>query len=163
MFWVRSCFRLFALDDVAGARADLRRSAGINPAYLENYELQGQIRLREGDFIGSEAAFSRLIERGAQNPLQPYRLFMRSVARFCGKNFEGAERDAAAGGDLRPNEAGHLKMRALALKELRKTEEADACLVRAAQLSSKATMTTKPPVVPPDCRWILEKLKPQSG
>ena len=106
---------------------------------------------------------ARGIAQGAQNPLQPYRLFMRSVARFCGKNFEGAERDAAAGGDLRPNEAGHLKMRALALKELRKTEEADACLVRAAQLSSKATMTTKPPVVPPDCRWILEKLKPQSG
>jgi len=163
VLWVRSGFRLFALDDVDGARADWQRSAAINPAYLENHELQGQILLREGDFAGSDAAFSRLIERGARDPLQPYRLFMRGITRFCGRDFDGAERDAAAGGDVRPNEAGHLKLRALALKELGRIDEAEACLSRAARLSLEPTMTTKPPVLPPEYRWILNALRPQSG
>lgn len=160
VFWARALFRLTVMDDVAGARADLRRSRDLNPAYLENHELEGQICLRESDFSGADKAYSRLIERGAQNPLQPYRLFQRSVARFCGGDFEGAERDAAAASDLRPNEAGHMKMRALALKELQLAEHAEACLIAARRLSSEPMITTKLPVLPPDFGWLSERLKP---
>ncbi|WP_433990193.1 hypothetical protein SuNHUV7_15450 (plasmid) [Pseudoseohaeicola sp. NH-UV-7] len=159
VFWARALFRLTVMDDVAGARADLRRSRDLNPAYLENHELEGQICLRESDFSGADMAYSRLIERGAQNPLQPYRLFQRSVARFCGGDFEGAERDAAAASDLRPNEAGHMKMRALALKELQLAEQAEACLIAARRLSSDPMITTKLPVLPPDFGWLSERLE----
>jgi len=160
VFWARALFRLTVMDDVAGARGDLRRSRDLNPAYLENHELEGQICLRESDFSGADMAYSRLIERGAQNPLQPYRLFQRSVVRFCGGDFEGAERDAAAASDLRPNEAGHMKMRALALKELQLAEQAEACLIAARRLSSDPMITTKLPVLPPDFGWLSERLKP---
>jgi len=160
VFWTRAYFRLAVQDDVAGARADLKRSAHLNPAYLENYELEGNILMREGNFAGADAAFSRLIERGTQNPLQPYRLFMRAVARFCGENYEGAAEDAAAAWDLRPNEAGLLKLRALALKELQLHDQAEACLSAARQLSPEPMMTTKLPVLPPEFHWLSEKLKP---
>ncbi|SFM05069.1 adenylate/guanylate cyclase domain-containing protein [Shimia aestuarii] len=160
VFWTRAYFRLVVDDDVPGARADLKRSAEINPAYLENYELRGQILLRESDFEGADTAFSRLIERGAQNPLQPYRLFMRGVARFCGGDFEGAAHDAAAASDLRPNEAGHLKLRAMALNEIQMDKQAEVCLTAARKLSSEPMMTTKLPVLPPEYRWISDKLRP---
>lgn len=162
VFWTRALFRLAVMDDVTGARADLRRSSDLNPAYLENYELEGQICMRESNFSGADAAYSRLIERGAQNPLQPYRLFQRSVARFCGGNFEGAERDAAAASDLRPNEAGHLKMRALALKNLQMTKQAEACLSAARRLSSGPKITTNLPVLPPDFDWLSDELRPSA-
>ncbi|AXI46945.1 hypothetical protein C1J03_13500 [Sulfitobacter sp. SK012] len=160
VFWTRAMFRLTVMDDVTGAGADLRHSRDLNPAYLENYELEGQICLRESNFAAADAAYSRLIERGAQDPLQPYRLFQRSVARFCGGNFEGAERDAAAASNLRPNEAGHLKMRALALSKLQMTEQAEVCLSAARRLSSDPMITTKLPVLPPDFYWLSDELKP---
>ncbi|WP_171103540.1 adenylate/guanylate cyclase domain-containing protein [Ruegeria sp. HKCCD7255] len=160
VFWTRAVFRLVVLDDVEGARADLKRSAELNPAYLENYELEGQIAMREGDFDGADAAFSRLIERGAQNPLQPYRLFMRGVARFCGGNYEGAAQDASTASDLRPNEAGHLKLRAMALREMRLEDQAEECLQRARELSTDPMVTTKLPVMPPDFHWMSKQLKP---
>jgi len=160
IIWVRGNFRLAVQEDVFGSRADLKRSRQLNPAYLENYELEGQILLRESDFAGADLAFSRLVERGEQDPLQPYRLFMRGVARYCGGNFEGAAQDASAAYDLRPNEAGHLKLRAMALTEMRLPEQAEACLNVAKKLSQNPMMTTKPPVLPPDFRWVLDKLKP---
>ena len=160
VIWVRGNFRLSVQEDVFGARADLKRSRQLNPAYLENHELEGQILLRESDFAGADLAFSRLVERGEQDPLQPYRLFMRGVARYCGENFEGAALDASAAYDLRPNEAGHLKLRAMALTEMRLPEQAEACLNAAKKLSQNPMMNTKPPVLPPEFRWILDRLKP---
>lgn len=160
IFWVRALHRLSAIDDVRGARADLRRSAEINPAYRELHEIEGQICLREGHFQEADAAYTRLIDRGAQDPLQPYRLFQRGVARYCARNFEGAERDAARGFDLRPNEAGHLKLRALALTALNANSDAQACLERSRKLSSDPTITTKLPVLPDGFEWMHDTLKP---
>ncbi|MGA9412228.1 MAG: adenylate/guanylate cyclase domain-containing protein [Roseobacter sp.] len=160
VIWARANFRLAVQDDAPGARADLKRGRQLNPAYLENHELEGQIMLRESDFVGADAAFSRLVERGEQDPLQPYRLFMRGVARYCNGNFEGAAEDASAAHDMRPNEAGHLKLRAMALTKMQLHEQAEACLYAALNLSQAPMMTTKPPVLPPDCRWVLDRLKP---
>lgn len=160
VIWARANFRLAVQDDASGARADLKRGRQLNPAYLENHELEGQILLREGDFVGADAAFSRLVERGEQDPLQPYRLFMRGVARYCNGNFQGAAEDASVAHDMRPNEAGHLKLRAMALTEMQLHEQAEACLHAAQNLSQAPMMTTKPPVLPPECRWVLDRLKP---
>ncbi len=154
VFWTRGLFRLVVEDDVAGARADLERSIAVNPAYLENYELEGHIRMGESDFSGADAAFSRLIERGSKNPLQPSRLFLRGVTRFCDGNFAGAERDAAAASDLRPHEPGHLILRALALTELGQTDQAEHCLAVARQFSTAPTITTRRPVLVPKFRWF---------
>ncbi|MEP2556239.1 MAG: adenylate/guanylate cyclase domain-containing protein [Rhizobiaceae bacterium] len=160
VFWVRGNFRLAVNDDVAGARSDLERGRQVNPAYLEYHELEAQILLREAEFSGAEAAFTRLIERGAKDPLQPYRLFMRGVGRFCGGDFKGAEQDASAAFDLRPNERGHLILRAMALDEMKSKDMAKECLSTAGRLPKVPTMTTKPPVLPPDYRWVLERLAP---
>ncbi len=160
VIWVRANFRLAVQDDISGALADLKRGRQLNPAYLENHELEGQILLRRSEFAGADAAFSRLVERGEQDPLQPYRLFMRGIARYCGGNFEGSVEDASAAYDMRPNEAGHLKLRAMALTEMQLHEQAQACLQAAQQLSQAPMMTTKPPVLPPDMRWMLDRLKP---
>ena len=125
VFWVRGNYRLAVKDDTAGARADLNRGRQLNPAYLENHELEAQILLREGDFAGSDEAFTRLISRGAKDPLQPYRLFMRAIGRFCAADIAGADQDAAAAYDLRPNEPGHLKLRAMALDAMGQSDEAE--------------------------------------
>jgi len=160
VIWVRGNFRLALQDDVMGARADLKRCRLLNPAYLENHELEGQILLREADFSGADVAFSRLVERGEQDPLQPYRLFMRGVTRFCAGNFEGAAQDASAAHDLRPNEAGHLKLRAMALTEMHLHEQARQCLNAAQRLPQDPVLKAKPPVLPPELCWVLDKLKP---
>jgi TolB-like protein len=160
VFWTRGLVRLTLLDDISGARSDLQRSIEVNPAYLENYELDGHIKMRQGEFESADAAFSRLIERGAQNPLQPYRLFLRGVARFCVGNYEGSERDAAAAADLRPNEAGHLKLRSLALRQMGRPEEAERFSSLAQKLSTAPMITTRRPVLPPEFGWLSDELKP---
>ncbi len=162
VFWTRGLFRITVEDDVLGAKADLGRCMAINSAYLDNYELEAHIAMREGNYIAADAAFSRLVERGTQNPLQPYRMFLRGVARFCAEDYHGSERDAALASDLRPNEAGLLKLRALALKELNQPEQAEQCLAAADRLSHGPMTTTRRPVLAPQHSWLLEKLRPDS-
>lgn len=90
VYWTRGLLRITLLDDPSGAEADLRRSRDLNPAYRENEELQAHIFMYGSDFDMASECFSRLIEAGQSDPLQPYRLFLNAVALLCAGDAGGA-------------------------------------------------------------------------
>ena len=73
---------------------------------------------------------------------------------------DGAERDAAAAADLRPHEAGHIKLRALALTNMGQIDQAEKVLALECQLPSDPVIATRGPVLPPEFGWVSEKLSP---
>lgn len=163
VFWCRGLFRAAVAKDTVGAKADLARSSSINPAYRENHDLEGQICLIESNFKGAILAFSRLIENGERDPLQPYRFFLRGIARLCDKDYEGAQKDAAMASDLRPNEPGHLFLRAFAHECLGNQTDKSVCLTRANALDTHPAISTRLPTLPRAFGWIAEKLNPQNN
>ncbi|MEP2531221.1 adenylate/guanylate cyclase domain-containing protein [Shimia sp.] len=160
VFWTRGMFRITFLDDIAGAKSDLARSAQVNPTYLETHELRGHIAMREGDFAEADRAFSRIVDRGAGDPLQVYRTFLRAVARFCNQDYQGAVDDATVAADLRPNEVGHYHLASLAYGAMGKMEESQHQDALAKRLDYSPAISTRRPVLPANFAWLAKKLAP---
>lgn len=158
VFWARGTFRINCLDDVPGARADLSRSRELNPAYLEDHELEGHILMFEGAFADAAECFAKLLLRQTHNPLMPYRCFLRSVAHYVDGRFDLAVQDARRAADMRPNERGLHAMLGLAQEALGDTDAARRSLGRAAALPAQPHITSRCPVLPPGRRDLAERL-----
>lgn len=163
VFWTRGFFRVSIESDLAGARSDLRRAKELNPAYLENHELEAMILLMEEDFAGAAEAFGRLTSRGASNIMLPYRLYLKAVARLCAGDGAGAAEDAAHAADFNPNVRGLRILQALALEKAGQTEAAAKARAAADRLASAPAIVARRLNLPPAYEWVNEALAPQAG
>ena len=158
VFWARGTFRTVCLGNVAAARADLERSQSLNPAYVECHELEGHIRMLEGEFDKSADAFQRLLVRQTHNPLMPYRLFLRATALFCAERYDEAASDAQRAIDVRPRERSLRLLFALACEKSGKTDVAEVQRAKAETLPARPSITARRPVVPPSHVWLADVL-----
>jgi len=154
VFWARGMLRIKALNDIPGATADLKRCRELNPAYVEGHELAGMIRMRESRFHDATAAFAKSLAHSTHNPLNPYRLFMKSVAQLCDEEFEKATENAADALDQRPNDRGLQLLRAICLGQAHDIDSACRIVENLDPGPFRPSIVSCEPVLPDEKKWI---------
>jgi len=146
--WTRGFLRVNCFDDPGNAELDLARSRSLNPAYLENHELEGHIRMLQERFSEAAGCFGILLTRQTHNPMLPYRSFLRACAHYCDGRMEDALADVRFAIDMRPRERALHILHALACKALGRTDEAERSLDKARQLPPEPHICSRRPVLP---------------
>ncbi len=149
VFWSRSMLRVTCLNDPEGAASDLEQSRRLNPAYVENHEAAGHIRMYEGAFSEAADQFSLTLERQAHNPLIPYRLFLCAVARHCAGDQEAAAAAIRQAIDIRPRDRGLRLLQVIVAEAAGQTELADRTQRRFDAPPLAPSICSRRPVMPP--------------
>lgn len=158
IFWTRGIYRLHCLSDISGARADLENAHRINPAYMESRELDGHIRMAEGDFAGAAEQFDLLLKRQTHDPMIPYRLFLRACALFCDGQFRSALTEARRAADLRPRDRIMHAVASLSAAEAGEQKMAEQYRARADALERRPSVCSRLPIVPDSRKSLTDAL-----
>ena len=159
VFWTRGIYRLHCRQDINGARADLENAQRVNPAYIESRELDGHIRMAEGDFKGAAEQFDMLLKRQTHDPMIPYRLFLKACALYCDGQFQSALTEARRASDLRPRDRILHTLTSLAAAQAGEAATAAQYRARADALERRPSACSRMPIVPASRKALTDALR----
>ncbi|MEM9105509.1 MAG: tetratricopeptide repeat protein [Pseudomonadota bacterium] len=102
-WFIRAHVRARLVGDLEGARKDIERLGHLNPGYVLGMEALGYIELIAGDWERACQSLVEAVERSADDPFLPFRLYPLSVARMLTEQSDLALSAITDATELRPS------------------------------------------------------------
>ena len=113
VFFARGLLRVYGRRDAAAARRDADRTLALGPAYAPAFELDGLVHLLAGRFDAAVASLERAVGLSADDPLLPYRQYVRTIALYALGERDRARAEIDLALERHPNVFGFHRLRAL--------------------------------------------------
>ncbi|MCA0927938.1 adenylate/guanylate cyclase domain-containing protein [Ruegeria profundi] len=124
-WYVRAHVRARLCGDVEGARKDIDRITQLNPGYVLGMEARGVTELVAGNWVIAAKSLTDAVERSADDPFLPFRLYLLAIAQLMAGEPQPALATISDATELRPDCRHYWLVRAWILSELGRNQEAN--------------------------------------
>ena len=147
-FFARAAVKVYAARDADGALKDSERSLALTSTYVPALENKGSALMLSGRFEEADEFYALAVEGSVEDPLLPYRSYLRSVSAYCAGNLTLALQVVEQALASNPNQRGLELLRASCLKAMGDEAAYAAALKRADNLPRKVSIITPKPPLP---------------